>query len=162
MPKVEQELDRLIENGILTKVETNDRATPIVPITYTMDIDQYPLPKVEDIFASLGGGEKFTKLDLKNVYFQIKVRKVEYLTINTHKGLLLYNRLVFGISSAPAIWLQTVEQILQGLDCVKCILDDMIITGKRNEDHLADLDQVPERVDKYGLRLNVAKCAFLA
>ena len=177
-PKVEQELDRLIENGILTKIETSDWATPIVPITkkdgsvkicgdfkvtinQVLDIDQYPLPKVEDIFSTLAGGEKFTKLDLKNAYLQMEVRKEdrEYLTINTHTGLFCYNRLVFGISSAPTIWQRTMEQILQGLDCVKCILDYMIITGKNNEEHLAYLDQVLERIDKYGLRLNGAKCA---
>ncbi|XP_061196632.1 uncharacterized protein K02A2.6-like [Saccostrea echinata] len=69
--KVDQELDRLIKTGILSKVEHSEWATPIVSIPKkdgtvricgdfkvtvnpVLDIDQYPLPKIEDIFASLG------------------------------------------------------------------------------------------------------------
>ena len=178
-PKVEKELDRLVETGILTKVETSDWATPIVPVmkkngslricgdfkvtvNQALEVDQYPLPKVEDIFASLAGGEKFSKLDLKNAYLQMTVKPEDrkYLTINTHKGLFQYNRLVFGIASAPAIWQRAIDQILQGLSGVNTILDDMIITGKNDNEHLENLERVLERMDKYGLRLNSDKCAF--
>ena len=30
--------------------------------------DTYPLPQVDDIFASLSGGKTFSKLDLANAY----------------------------------------------------------------------------------------------
>ena len=33
------------------------------------------MPKVEDIFASLGGGKRFTKLDLKDAYLQMEVEE---------------------------------------------------------------------------------------
>jgi hypothetical protein len=52
------------------------------------------------------------------------------LAINTHKGLYEYNRLTFGIASAPSIWQRDMDQNLQGLSGVQCVLDDMIITGK--------------------------------
>ena len=38
----------------------------------------------------------------------------KFLTINTHKGLFQYNRLVFGISSCPAIWQRAIDKVLQG------------------------------------------------
>ena len=103
-----------------------------VTVNQALDVGQYPLSKVEDIFASLAGGEKISKLELKNAYLQMTVRAEDrrYLTINTHKGLFQYNRLVFGIASAPAIWQRTIDQILQGLTSVNTILDDMIITGR--------------------------------
>ena len=160
-PKVEKELDRLVENGTLSKIQTSDWATPIVPVikkngsvricadfkvtvNKVLEVDQYPLPKVEDIFASLAGGKKFTKLDLKNAYLQMEVHENDkkYLSINIHKGLFRYNRLSFGIASAPAIWQGTMDQILQGLNGVKCILDDMVITGKNDQEHLHNLDSV--------------------
>jgi hypothetical protein len=43
------------------------------------------------------------------------------------KGVFQYNRLVFFVASAPAIWKQAVDQILEAVLHVQCILDDMII-----------------------------------
>ena len=69
-------------------------------------VDCYPLPKIEDIFASLSGGKTFTKLDLAHAYNQIELDdEAKHLaTINTSKGLYRYNRLPFGVASAPAIF----------------------------------------------------------
>ena len=49
----------------------------------------YPLPNVEDIFASLAGGKVFTKLDLSQAYLQLLVEEDTkgLLVINTPKGL---------------------------------------------------------------------------
>ena len=68
-------------------------------------LEHYPLPKVDDLFATLAGGVLFTKLDMSQAYLQLTVddQAKELLTINTHKGLFAYNRLPFGVSSAPGI-----------------------------------------------------------
>ena len=67
--------------------------------------DSYPLPRIEDLFASLCGGQLFSKLYLAHAYQQIPLDEDSQLftTINTHKGLYCYNRLPFGVASAPAI-----------------------------------------------------------
>ena len=39
----------------------------------------------------------------------------KYVVINTSKGLFRYNRLLFGVSSAPAIFQRVMEGLLQGL-----------------------------------------------
>lgn len=179
-PKVDKELDRLVEAGILSRVEHSEWATPIVPIPKkdgsvricgdfkvtlnpVLDVDQYPLPKIEDIFASLAGGQQFTKLDLKNAYLQMTVREEDrpYLTINTQRGLFQYNRLVFGVASAPPIWQRAMDTVLQGLPGVHYNMDDMVITGKTTEEHLNNLEQVLRRLDRYGLRGNVQKSEFV-
>ena len=64
----------------------------------------------------------------------------EYLTVITNQGLYRYNRLVFGKRSAPAIWQGSMDQIVEEIEVTSCILDDMIITGKDDEEHLAHLD----------------------
>ena len=176
-PRVEMELDRLVQLRLLSKVDHSDWATPIVPVVKKdgsvricgdfkvtlnplLEVDRYPLPRIEDIFATLAGGKHFTKLDLRHAYLQMEVREDarQYLTITTHKGLFRYNRLVFGIASAPAIWQRTMEQILQGIPGVQCLLDDMIITGKTDAEHLANLEEVLERLQRYGLKANLSKC----
>ncbi|KAL9978763.1 hypothetical protein ACROYT_G016318 [Oculina patagonica] len=47
-----------------------------------------------------------------------------YLTVNTHKGLYAYQRLTYVIASAPALFQSTLDQILQGMDNVRCRIDE--------------------------------------
>ena len=127
--KIEEDLDRLVKEGILTSITHSDWATPIVPvlkrdgklricgdfkvtINPNLVVDQYPLPKIEDLFANLAGGHTFSKIDLAHAYQQMEVEEdsKKYLCINTHKGLFVYNRLPFGISSAPAVFQRAMEQ----------------------------------------------------
>ena len=172
-PKAEVELKRLEKKGILPKVKFSDWATPIVPVAKSngtvricgdqkttvnpqLQTEEYPLPRIDDIFAKLTGGQKFTKIDLRQAYHQMEVEEEsqEYLTINTHQGLYRYNRLVFGITSAPAIWQRSMDQILEGVEGTSCILDDMIITGKDDKEHLENLEEVLKRLQANGLRTN--------
>lgn len=78
--------------------------------------------------------------------------------LNTHKGLFAYNRLAFGIASAPALFQRRLESILQGLPRVKVYLDDIIIAEKQNDD--STLRRVLERLRDNGLKLNLDKCRF--
>ncbi|KAI0210576.1 hypothetical protein LSAT2_004663, partial [Lamellibrachia satsuma] len=77
-----------------------------VTINPVLREDKYLLPRIEDIFAKMAGGKKFSKIYLKNAYLQMEVEEDsnKYLTINTHKCLFKYNRLQFGIKTAPSIW----------------------------------------------------------
>ena len=54
----------------------------------------------------------FSKVDLKQAYSQMELsdEAKKLLTINTQKGLYQYNRLAFGIASAPAMWQRTMYQ----------------------------------------------------
>ena len=75
-----------------------------VTVNQSLSVDQYPLPKVDDLFATLAGGKKFTKLDLTQAYLQLELHpeSLKYCTVNTHRGLYRFTRLPFGIASAPA------------------------------------------------------------
>ena len=126
-------------------------------------MDKYPLPNPQDLFAALAGGTMFTKLDLSQAYQQMLLDEEsrKYVTVNTHMGLFQYTRLPYGIASAPSLFQATMEQVLQGIDGVLVYLDDILITGSTEQEHLARLDLVLERLEAHGLRLKVSKCAFL-
>ena len=48
----------------------------------------YPLPRIEELFATLSGAESFTTLDLLHTYLQLELEESQdMVTINTHKGL---------------------------------------------------------------------------
>ena len=119
---------------MLEKVTHSDWASPIVVIPKkdgrtricgdykvslnpVLDINQYPLPRPEDLFTSLSGRQCF---DLKHAYNQLELdeKSQQLVTINTHKGLYRYRRLPFGVASAPAIFQKTMDTVLQGLNHV--------------------------------------------
>ena len=81
------------------------------------------------------------------------------VVINTPKGL--YNRLPFGISCAPGIFQRVMDSLLKGIPGVVVYLDDILITGPSEEEHLSSLKQVLTRLQGAGLRLNKKKCNFL-
>ena len=169
---LEKELNKLEEQGIIEPVKTSERAAPIVVVPksdksirvcgdYKMTLnkclheEQYPLPNTEDMFATLAGGKKFTKLDLAQAYSQLELKSgsEKYLTINTHKGLYRYNRLAYGVSSAPAIFQSVMDRILTGLPNVMCRIDDILITGRDDAEHLATLKEVFQRLDDHNIKL---------
>ena len=179
--KVEQELERLEREGIIKPVQFSDWAAPIVPVVkadgsiricgdYRLTINQaskldaYPLPKVEELFASLSGGKSFSKLDLQHVYQQLTLddNSRPYTTINTHHGLFQYNCLPFGVSSAPGIFQRTMDSLLQGLPHVTVYLDDILITGETEQEHLQNLDTVLQKLQTAGLRMKKSMCLFMA
>ena len=165
--KIVDKLDRLLREGIIEPVQFSNWAAPIVPepkgdgtiricgdykvtTNRVASLDKYPLPRIEDLFASLSGGQTFSKLDLCHAYQQVELEEDsrEFTIINTHKGLFQYNRLPFGIASAPSIFFYRV--------CV--YLDDILISGQSEEELLARLSEVMRRGE---MQFPVVFCGIL-
>ena len=92
----------------------------------------YPLPCPEEVFNKLNEGNIFSKIDLSEAYLQIPVEenRSKLLCINTQRGLYKFDRLVFGIKVAPAIFQQVIYTILGGFDFTFAYLDDIVISSK--------------------------------
>ena len=58
-------------------------------------------------------------------------------------------------------WQRAMDHILQGLSGVQCVLADMIITRKSDDEHLQSLENVLQRLQDNGPRANIEKCSFL-
>ncbi|XP_055701834.1 uncharacterized protein K02A2.6-like [Phlebotomus papatasi] len=176
---VENEIDRLVREGILVKVNQSRYASPAVPVfkangnvrlcgSYDMTInpqliiDKHPLPSVEELFANMAGGQKFSKLDLTQAYLQLEVREEdrELLTLNTHKGLYQPTRLMYGVASAVGIWQRLMDSELRDIPGVSVFLDDIKITGPDDKTHMERLREVLGRLDRRNMRVNLEKCSF--
>ena len=55
---------------------------------------------------------------------------------------------------------ERIEQVLDGIPGTKCILDDMVITGKTDEEYLQNLEMVLKRLQEHGLRVHTKKLSF--
>ena len=179
--KVEKELERLEKEGIIEAIEHADWAAPIVPVVkgdgsiricgdYRLTVnrasrlDAYPLPKVDELFAMLAGGKMFSKLDLQQAYLQLVLEdsSKQYTAINTHRGLFQYNRLPFGVSSAPGIFQRAMDNLLQGMTHVAAYMDDILVTGASEQEHLQNLDTVLQKLETAGVRLKKSKCLLMS
>uniref|UniRef100_A0A3B3R045 ribonuclease H n=1 Tax=Paramormyrops kingsleyae TaxID=1676925 RepID=A0A3B3R045_9TELE len=171
-PKVEAELERLVKAGVLQPVHMSDWATQIVPVMKkdgslwlcgdfkvtvnpVLTPEQYPLPLIEDLFSGLAGGQQFSKIDLCQAYLQMHVdpSSQDLLTIVTHKGMYQYQRLPFGITSAPTLFQRAMGRILSGRAGVQCYLGDLLITGKDDQEHLSNLEVTLQRLQSFGLKV---------
>ncbi|GFV20334.1 retrovirus-related Pol polyprotein from transposon 412 [Trichonephila clavipes] len=161
------------------KVDSSEWATPVVPVVksdgsirlcadYSVTLNpnlivpQHPLPRLDEIFGSLNGGKQFTKLDFKHAYLQMKVHpdSQKLMTINTHKGLYICKRLMYGLNGAPAIWQRYVDGLFQGMDGVKVFMDDARITGSDEISHFTALEEFFKKCREHGLKLNLNKSKF--
>ena len=151
----------------LEKNESSDWATPIVPVLKPhgtvricgdfkltinpyLDVPDYPMSTPEELFTKLNGGELFTKLDLSHVYQQVVLdeQTQPHVTINTHLGLYRYTRLPFGVAAAPAIFQQIMDKMLYSLTQTSGILDDLIVTGQNDEQHIKNVHHTLKKFDE--------------
>ena len=177
---ISQELKRLEQQGTISPVTHSQWAMPIVSVpkkdgkfrifgdykvtvNQVLAVEEYPLPTPEELFSTLSGVKLFSKLDLSQAYLQLPVQAESkpYLTINTHQGLYTYNRLPFGIASAPAIFQKLMDNVLQGIPGVICYIDDILVSSADEGSHLRALEEVFNRLGNHGFRLKLEKCEFL-
>ena len=114
-PKVEAQLDKLEAAGIIRPVQFSQWAAPIVPVLkrdgsiricgdYKVTVnlaaktDTYPLPKIEDLFASLSGGQKLT----------LQVLTSRFPWTSSQRSTLQYTLLKDSIATTDyhLVWLQ--------------------------------------------------------
>ena len=152
--KVDNELSRLQEEGIMSPISNSPWAAHVVPVLkndsgirlcgdYKLTVnraasmDTYPIPSIHSLFSNLAGSIIFSKLDMSQAYAQLCLddQSKQFTAINIHRGLFQYNCLSLGISSAPGIFQRAMEELLHGIEGVSVYLDDILIKGSTREEH---------------------------
>ena len=178
--KIEEELERLQKSNIITKVNSSEWATPVVPILkrdntirlcgdYKVTLnkvvkrEEHPIPKIEELAAKLAGGKAFTSIDFSHAYTQLKLHEdsQEYTTINTHKGLFKYLRFPYGISTGASLFQRNIEATFEDIENTCIYFDNMYITGKTDREHIETINKVLTRCSEKGLTLKKEKCEFM-
>ena len=124
--------------------------------------EKHPLPAVEPTHAQLAGARVFTKLDANSRFWQKPLAPESALltTFITSCGRFCFQRLPFGITSAPEHFQRRMSEILDGVSGVVCMVDDILVHGRTQEEHDEHLNKVLHRLQEAGLTLNMEKCQF--
>ena len=179
LPKVKEELDRLLASGVIRKMtKPTIWCAPMVPVVkksgkvrLCVDLkklnvsvrrERFILPTLEDLTSKLSGATVFSCLDAASGFYQIPldVDSQELTTFLTPFGRYCFKRLPFGITSAPEIFMRKMMEVLDGVEGVFTYMDDVLIYGKTPKEHDDRLATVLDVLKRAGLKLNPEKCAY--
>ena len=178
-PKVKEELNRMEQMGVISKVDQPTQwcagmvvvpkkegairiCVDLKPLNENVLREVHPLPKVDDTLAQLSGATIFSKLDANSGFWQIPLAKESKLltTFITPFGRYCFNKMPFGISSAPEHFQKRMMTVLSGVEGTLCLMDDILVFGKDRKEHDERLIHVLKKIRTAGVTLNPQKCEF--
>ena len=126
--------------------------------------NQYPLPRIDDLFDQLQGARVFSKIDLRSGYHQLKIRSedVPKTSFRTRYGHYEFLVMPFGLTNAPTVFMDLMNRIFQPyLDqFVIVFIDDILIYSGSKEDHEEHLRVVLQILRENQLYAKFSKCKF--
>jgi hypothetical protein len=177
MKETRNELNKLIENGIIRK-SNSEYCSPAFPIlkkngNVRIVVDyrrlnsvteplNFPLPHLHDILQDLKGSTVYSQIDLNMGYYQINmnptdIKKTSFVLCNQQYEFL---RMPFGLSNAPRTFQRSMNEIFSDLDFVKIYLDDILIHSNSDEEHLEHLSETLKRIKQNNITINAKKSNF--
>ncbi|KAK1619031.1 hypothetical protein QYE76_024548 [Lolium multiflorum] len=151
--ELKKQLDGLLAKGLIRPSASPWRS----PVLF---VDK----KDGDLFDQLTGATVFSKIDLRTGYHQLKIRATDIpkTAFTTRYGLYEYNVMSFGLTNAPAYFMNLMNKIFMNfLDkFVVVFIDDILIYSKSEEEHEQHLEIVLETLRQHKLYAKFSKCEF--
>jgi hypothetical protein len=123
--------------------------------------NKYPLPCIEDLMDQLRQAKFFSKIDLRSIYHQMKIRLEDIFktAFVTQYGKYEYTIVSFGLTNTPAYFMNMMNKVFMGeLDkCVVVFIDDILVFSKTTEEHLRI---VLGKLRQQQLYAKFSKCEF--
>ena len=142
-------------NALQQEVKRTDKSTGCLTL--------YPLPKIDEMFAKLGGAKFFSTIDLRSAYYHIGLTRESQAksAFVVPMGKWQFKRTPFGLSQAPAYFQLLIDQVLMGCgDFAMGYLDDIIVFSRSEEEHLQHLEEIFKRLRHFDLKMKREKSSF--
>ena len=118
-----------------------------------IEMDIYPLPRINNIFDTLGGNKYDTSLDLASGYWQVSMDEESAPKSDCNQlQNFEFMKMPFGMCNAPVTFQRLMEIVLSGLLWKECFayLDDVLISSPNFDSHLAHLQEILINYAKQG------------
>ena len=126
--------------------------------------NKYPLPRIDELFDQLQGSTVFSKLDLRQGYYQLRIKECDIpkTALNSRYGHYEFVVMPFGLTNAPAAFMDLMHRVFhQYLDkFVVIFIDDILVYSKNEDDHEQHLRIVLETLQHHKLYAKFSKCEF--
>ena len=177
--KVKQEIQRIEKFGVVSRMEEPTPwcaamvvvSKPSGSFRICVDLkllnksvmqEIHPLPKVDTNLAQLTGARLFSKLETNSGFWQVPLSKESrpLTTFISPYGRFCFNKLPFGITSAPEHFQCHMNEILRDLPGMICHVNDILVSGRDKNEYDSQLHAVLKRLETAGVTLNKEKCQF--
>ncbi|MFS7992507.1 putative nucleotidyltransferase, Ribonuclease H [Helianthus anomalus] len=126
--------------------------------------DPFPLPHIDSMVDATAGHELLTFIDASSGFQQIQMEPSdqEDTVFMTPTGIYCYIAMPFGLRNAGATYQRLVNMMFKDQigQTMEVYIDDMVVKSRKTEDHLKDLEEAFNILDKYNMELNPSKCHF--
>ena len=126
--------------------------------------NQYPLPRIDELFYQLQGSQVYSKIDLRSGYHQLRVQEsdVPKTAFRTRYGHYEFLVMPFGLTNAPAAFMDLMNRVFQPyLDrFVIIFIDDILVYSGSSEEHSEHLKIVLQTLRERQLYAKLSKCQF--
>ncbi|XP_022736187.1 uncharacterized protein LOC111289419 [Durio zibethinus] len=126
--------------------------------------DNFPLPHIDTLVDNTARHSTFSFMDGFSGYNQIKMARddMEKTTFVTMWGTFCYKVMPFGLKNAGATYQRAMVTLFHDMmhKEIEVYVDDMIAKSREGEDHIVNLKKLFDRLRRFQLKLNPAKCTF--
>jgi hypothetical protein len=127
--------------------------------------NQYPLPRIDDLFDQMKGATVFSKIDLRSGYHQLRINEddVPKTAFKTRFGHYEFTVLPFGLTNAPGVSMSLMNGVFREyLDkFVQVFIDDIVIYSRTMEEHDEHLRLVLQCLREHKLFGKLSKCSSI-
>ncbi|XP_069938506.1 uncharacterized protein [Cherax quadricarinatus] len=122
--------------------------------------DAEPMPVIDHDLYKFHDCKFFSELDISQAYHQVPLHpdSKQYTAFPTHRGLMQYRTMPFGLVTACATYIRLMRIVLSDLKNVSVYFDNIYIMTNAWEDHLNTLSLVLKRLRTHGLTVKPQKC----